>query len=115
MTFLSTVLADTTINIVPEGSIGDVTGTWTLGGVLSWAVSAVLIIAGLIFFFMLIIGGLRWVVSGGDKAATESARGQITAALIGLVIVFSAFAIAKLLEGVLGFSILTPNFGKIGG
>ncbi|KKP23206.1 MAG: hypothetical protein UR11_C0001G0180 [Candidatus Woesebacteria bacterium GW2011_GWC1_30_29] len=36
-------------------------------------------------------------MSGGDKAQTEGARNQITAALVGLVIVFSAWAIAQLL------------------
>lgn len=69
--------------------------------------TALLIIAGLVFFFMLVIGGLRWITSGGDKSATEGARNQITAALIGLVIVFSAWAIAQLLANVFGINIFS--------
>ena len=47
---------------------------------------------------MLVIGGVRWITSGGDKAQTESARNQITAAIIGLIVVFAAWAVANLIE-----------------
>lgn len=119
MTFLSTVFAQ-----LGSGTGGgepvDVTGAiptelnFTVGNIITWAITAVLVIAGLIFFFMLIIGGLRWILSGGDKAATESARGQITAALIGLVIVFSAWAIAQLISAVFGVDILQFTIPGIG-
>lgn len=70
-------------------------------------IGLILIIAALVFFFMLVIGGVQWIVSGGDKAATEAARGRITAALIGLVIVFAAWAIVKLIEQFLGITIIS--------
>jgi len=106
MTFLSTVFAEKgSLEITPDTQFNTPAG-FTLNQIVSWAVTAVLVVAGLVFFFMLIIGGLRWVLSGGDKAATESARGQITAALIGLVIVFSAWAIAQLVNAVFGIDIL---------
>ncbi len=82
------------------------TPTWTIPQLIGWAVNIVLIVAGIIFFFMLIIGGIRWILSGGDKANTESARNQITAALIGLIIVFAAWALATLLSTVFGVDIL---------
>lgn len=103
MNLLSTVFAQS-INLSPSG-IGNPT-SFDVGGLISWAITLIVAIAGLIFFFMLIIGGLRWVLSGGDKAQTEAARGQITAALIGLVIIFSAWAIATLVQTVFGVSIL---------
>lgn len=77
-----------------------------VGTLISNIIALVFIIAALIFFFMLVIGGVQWMLSGGDKAATESARGRITAALIGLVIVFAAWAIMKLIETFLGISVL---------
>lgn len=95
----------TTINVSPQG-VGDIQNI-TIGGIISFFVTALLIIAGLVFFFMLVIGGLRWITSGGDKSATEGARNQITAALIGLVIVFSAWAIAQLLANVFGINIFS--------
>ncbi len=70
-----------------------------------------LVIAGIIFFFMLVIGGIRWILSGGDKGQTEAARNQITAALVGLVIVFAAWAIANLIKAFFGVDII--NLGSL--
>lgn len=110
MTFLSTVFAaPTTVNL---GAPADVPA-WNITDLINWAIIAVLAIAGLIFFFMLVIGGLRWILSGGDKASTEQARGQITAALIGLIIVFSAWAIARLVSAIFGINVLDINFGTV--
>jgi len=86
---------------------------FTLGNIISFAITASLIIAGIIFFFMLVIGGIQWITAGGDKANAEGARGRITAALIGLVIVFAAFAIVNLLSSVFGINLFTLNIGKI--
>ena len=97
---------DTTVNLIPTGQFAGLNGI-TIPGIITFAVSAVLVVAGLIFFFMLIIGGIKWILSGGDKAQTEAARNQITAALIGLVIVFAAWAIITLLSSIFGISILS--------
>ena len=101
--FLSTVYAGA---LLPSGDdVAAPTGT-TVEDILAFAVTALIAVAGLIFIIMLLIGGLRWILSGGDKAATESARGQVTAALVGLVIVFSAYAIVLLLNTIFGINIL---------
>lgn len=71
------------------------------------------IVASLIAFFVLIIGGIRWITSGGDKAAVEGARGMITSALIGLVLVFSLYAILKLLEVFFGIELITIDIGPL--
>ena len=78
----------------------------SIGTLLSGIISFVFIVAAIIFFFMLVLGGIQWMISGGDKTATEQARGRITAALIGLIIVFAAWAITKLMEQFLGIDIL---------
>jgi hypothetical protein len=85
----------------------------TFGGIVSGLISFVMIIAALVFFFMLVMGGIQWMLSGGDKAGAEAARNKITAALIGLVIVFSAWAIVQLVNAVFGVNILNltlPTF-----
>lgn len=67
----------------------------------------------IIFFFVLLLGGIKWITSGGDKAGMESARNRITHALIGLVILFSAFAIIKLIGAIFGLDLLNltiPTF-----
>lgn len=54
-------------------------------------------LAGLVFFFMLILGGLRYLTAGGDEKSTAAARGTLTNAFVGLVIVVAAFLITQLL------------------
>ncbi len=61
--------------------------------------------AGVISFFMLLWGGIEYITTGGDKERTQSASKRLTAALIGLAIVFSIFAIIYLIEAVFGVSI----------
>lgn len=78
----------------------------TVSGIISGAISLVLIIVALVFFFILVFGGLRWVTSGGDEKKVGEARAQITNALIGLAIVFAAWAIMKLIGTVFGIDIL---------
>ena len=100
-------LADQTIDLSPtEGLAGELTNL-TVAGVVSGGIKLVLIIAAILFFFMLVVGGIRWILSGGDKANTETARNQITAALVGLVIVFSAWAIIQLIQVFFGVNILS--------
>ncbi|KKR11260.1 MAG: hypothetical protein UT39_C0009G0020 [Candidatus Woesebacteria bacterium GW2011_GWA1_39_21] len=68
------------------------------GELVTIAITFAIIVAALAFFFMLILGGIKWITSGGDKGKIESARSQITAGLIGLVIVFAAWAILSIVE-----------------
>jgi len=71
------------------------------------AIGLIFVAGAIIFFFMLLIAGIQMITSGGDKAAVETARGRLTQALIGIVVLFSAFAIIKIIEGIFGISILT--------
>lgn len=78
----------------------------TINGMVSGAISLVLIVVAIIFFFILVVGGLKWITSGGDEKKVAAARAGITNALIGLVIVFAAWAIMKLIGSVFGIDIL---------
>lgn len=62
-------------------------------------------VAGVIFFVMLVVGGIQYAMSGGDKAAAQAAKDRITNALIGIVIVAVAFALTALLTAILGVNI----------
>jgi len=73
----------------------------------------IFVIAILVFFFMFIIGGIQWMTSGGDKAATESARGKLTAALIGLIIVFAVYAILTLIKTFFGFDLTQIDISRL--
>jgi uncharacterized membrane protein len=94
------------VNLNPVDANFTPLGSLTIPGIIAGFITLVLIIAAVVFFFMLVIGGIRWITSGGDKANTEAARNQITAALVGLVIVFAAWAIIQLISTFFGVNIL---------
>ena len=97
------------INLNPGTGFESLT-TLSFPGIINILIRFLVIIAAVIFFFMLVIGGIRWIASGGDKGQTEAARSQITAALVGLVIVFAAWAIARLIYAFFGVDILNLTF-----
>ncbi len=101
------------IKLEPKGTDFDSLPNITIPGIVSGAINLVLVLAALVFFFMLVWGGVRWIMSQGDKGNVENARNQITNALIGLAIIFAAWAIMKLIETLFGVSIFNlsiPTF-----
>ena len=74
---------------------------------ISALIGFVLILSGLAMFLYLIYGGWQWLTSGGDKGAIEKAQGRIAAALVGLLIVVSAWAIMTLIERFFGICIIS--------
>lgn len=111
MSIAPVLAADTPINLRSGGNFTNIEGL-TITALVSGLVRLAIIVAAVVFFFWLVLGGIRWIMSGGDKAKTEEARSQITAALVGLVIVFSAWAIAQLINTLFGFNILELNITK---
>lgn len=99
------------LNIAPGGEFNTL-GRVTIPIIVAALVRIVLIVAAIIFFFMLVLGGIQWMTSGGDKAAAEAARGRVTAALIGLVVVFAAYAIIALVGGMFGVNVLQFNLPR---
>jgi uncharacterized membrane protein len=77
-----------------------------VGQLISAAVGVLLILAALIAFLFLIMGGIQWITSGGDKAGMEAARNKITHAIVGLIIVGAAWAIMTLVQNFLGVQII---------
>lgn len=71
-------------------------------------------IAGVVSFIFLLWGGLQWILAGGDKEGTEKARKKITAALIGLAIVFSAYALLYILRALFNIDLIQVNITQIG-
>jgi len=71
----------------------------SLPGIISALVSFIFIVAVVIALFYLLFGAVRWIFSGGDKAAIDSARGMIVAAIVGLIILFLTFLLLNILLG----------------
>ena len=64
-------------------------------GVFKQVTNTILYIVGIIAVIMLIIGGIRYVISGGDAKKVTDAKNTVLYAIIGLVIAFLAFAIVN--------------------
>ena len=86
---------------------------FSVGDFINVVIVALIGFAGLIFFIMLIIGGIQYAMSGGDKAAAQAAKDRITNALIGIVVVAAAYAIKALVTTVLGIGIGTFNINPL--
>ena len=78
-----------------------------LGQLLTTGIQIALIVAGLMVFAFLIIAGIQFITSGGDKQQAQSAKDKITAAIMGLVIIVAAYAIAMIIEKVFGIPIVS--------
>ena len=72
----------------PENLFGD-------AGVFKQITNVVLYIVGVVAVIMLIIGGIKYVVSGGDAKKVTDAKNTVLYAIIGLIIAFLAFAIVN--------------------
>ena len=107
MNFIEKIYAvESTINIATPKNfmITDV------GKLISAVIGLLLFVAVLLAFFFLILGGIQWITSGGDKAGMEAARNKITHAIVGLVIVGAAWAVMILVQNFLGVSFIGGTF-----
>lgn len=59
---------------------------------------------GTVFVALLIYGGIIWMTAQGNEDKVKKAKGIITSAVIGLVVVFSAYAIANFVVGAIATS-----------
>ncbi len=75
------------------GAPGCVTNLLGANSVFTKGIGVILFLLGAISVIMIIIGGLRYTLSGGDAAGVKSAKDTILYALVGLVVAIFAFAI----------------------
>ena len=93
---------------VPGGSGFSNVTTMSFADIISYAIQLILVVTAVILFFILILGGIAVIVSGGgDSQGSTRGRQAVTAAIIGLVIVFGAWAIVQLIEVFFGVTILS--------
>lgn len=71
------------------------------GGVITTLTNTLLFIVGALAVVMIIVGGLRYVVSGGNATAVSAAKNTILYAIVGLIIAFLAFAAVNWVLGAL--------------
>lgn len=62
----------------------------------------IFLIAGLIFFFNIIIAGWEYFFSGGDPQKVDSAGSRFLNGFIGILIVAASFIIVRLFSSMIG-------------
>lgn len=64
-----------------------------------------LVITLILALIFLLIGGIKWITSGGDKQALAGAKATITYSLVGLIIVLVSFALLGFISGLFGVNL----------
>ncbi|HTE57399.1 MAG TPA: pilin [Verrucomicrobiae bacterium] len=66
-----------------------------VNGVIATVVNILSAVVGVVAVIMILIGGFRYVISGGDSSSTASAKNTIIYAIVGLIIVALAQIIVR--------------------
>ena len=75
----------------PDGASNNLFGGQGIFTVIS---NTLIFLVGAISVIMLIVGGLRYVLSSGNSSSVEGAKNTILYAVIGIIVAASAFAIS---------------------
>lgn len=67
-------------------------------------VTILIFIVGAVSILMIVVGGLRYVLSGGDEKAVAAAKNTIIFAIVGVVIAVAAYAIVNFVLTNLGIN-----------
>lgn len=92
--------------IVPPDPLKSLTaqgGAAGLSSFLSTIIRLIYTAATIVFVFMVVISAFQWILSGGDKEAVAKARGRLTYAIIGIVLLAFAFFIMNIIGSITGF------------
>lgn len=81
------------------------------GKLFSGIIGLLLFVATIWAFVQLLQGGLSWISSAGDKGKLEEAKNRLLNAIIGLGIVFAAWAIFLVILQFFGISTPGGGFG----
>ncbi len=99
---VSTVSAETIDDLQIDVIAEDVGWGGTLGGMISGIIGIVMGFLGIIAVLIILWGGFIWMTAGGEPDKVEKAKKMIYSGIIGLVIIFAAYAIASFVIDNLG-------------
>lgn len=90
----------------PPPQLGGLRGAEGINTILANSITLVFTVAAVLFVIMFLWSGVSMILSGGDKEAVAKARGRITWAIIGIVLLSLSFVIFRVLGTVTGFKII---------
>ena len=102
MKFLSLIINGTP---VPAPS-GVPTGGLDLGGggqrIIQLGIELIFIVGIVLSVIFIILSGIQWIISGGDKEKISKARARLTYSVVGLIVIAGAFFIVSTVISLLG-------------
>lgn len=97
----------------PEGIYNPVIGPFGIGEgaeiiaeLIGKILNLLFMVGGLVLLVMIIISGIQWMLAGGNKESLARAQGRLTSAIVGFIILASAFAIISLIANILNVEFL---------
>lgn len=82
-----------TILVAKDAGYDGNTSKDTAAEIVATVIKAFLGLLGVIFIFLVVIAGYKYMTANGDEGQVEDALGSIKTAVIGLIIIVSAYAI----------------------
>jgi len=70
-------------------------------------IKVVMSLIGILLILLIIYSGFLWMTAGGNSEQIEKAKSTLTHSVIGIFIIFIAFALARFVVGVLGCAVQT--------
>lgn len=102
-------MADLDLTQLPSSGFQPLTGV-KFPNLASAVIQVLFVAAGVLFVIFLLVGGVQWVSSGGDKEGLDNARKKIKNALIGLIIVLGIYALGGVLNAVFSVDLFSVCF-----
>ena len=68
-------------------------------------VASILFLAGIVLFVMLILGGFKYLTSGGNPESAAGAQKTITYAIIGIVLIALSYLILVVIQDITGANV----------
>ncbi len=82
----------------------------SIGNIISELLKYLFPLAGLLVLLYLLLGGFQLMTSAGDPKKTQEAKGKITNALVGFIIVFISYWLVQIVGIILGIEVITNIF-----
>lgn len=110
--FASAQITGGAANVNAIATSAGVSGGADLMTIIGRIINVFLGLLGVIFLVLMLYAGFQWMTAGGDAAKVEKAKVGIRNAVIGLVILATAFAITNFIFGLLAG--VTGDLGGVG-
>jgi len=101
----ATTVATTTSTALPAGGI--IGGTFSIAQLANFAIALAIIAAGALSVVYIFIGGISFILSGGQEDKIKQAVHTIRYAIIGLLVSIFAVTMIGILGQIFGFNLLS--------